>query len=1195
MNRGGALFAIALTVLLIVTAGPANAQGEAAPSSGPPIRPTEITYTTPTNYDTFVQWWRDLEAQYPNYLHMWSPNQAYGLGQVPSSSAHPPYDLYMVRLTNESLGFAKPEVLFMGNPHGDERAGPIGAYWFVHWLLRHASSDQWNTPYDDWLRWLLDNREVYFLVSHNPDGFDRIRRCDATNIDLNREADHDGPEPAQSGCSRTPSQVFESVQGRTVARFTEEHQIRTGMDFHGGTRALLYPWGSTRSAVSAVSPVTGRTWNYAPPDFYYFDVFSHRMGDFMGDYDGAWSGNFDDRNVGTPPGIVGYVARGTYLSWAYGADTADNPVEAPYVDSGPYQGAGALWITPEISTIKNPAAAYYGGDDTLGFGIDVRRMILSMIDGAQPYVRWHPTGALDGLQVEQGSYFGLAWQVNGSLVVDATKVQWGTDPDPIGNPAYVTSDRTDFAGQFAGGTGWDGAADGGTNGFVWRETLRSPTALGTYYFVARAKVDQRYSQVLAPSTYGTDSYLRIVKERAAPGFAEDIAGADGLEHMEYREWWDSPVLRVEVVPDVTPPVVTLRAPPDGSVIRAGTPLDFDVFDGTLAFVTASVDGNPAAPLPFPWDLSTVGWADGTHTVRITAADQGGLVTTADHSFILDSTAPTIALISPAAGAVIRDGTILDLEIADLHLTTVTWTTGGPPTGLAAPYDVDTTGWAEGPVSVQVTAFDQAGNWRRDTFDFTIDSTAPVITLVSPANNSIFRAGTVLDFTVTDLTAIAASWSDGTGVRTLVVPYDVDTAGWADGPVAIEIAATDAVGLVTAASFTFEIDGTAPIVTFVSPGDGAVVRPGRIVDLSVVDDNLVGVEVDWGSGWITTPAPYDVDTTSWADGSYAIHVRAMDAAGNEVSVQYGLTIDGTPPSLARSDTGDFVPRGHLITFAIDDANLVAVAYDFGSGPSYFLPPYEFDTSGWPDGVYTIFLRAADSAGNEATLTTTLTVDGTPPSISAVSPAGDVLAQPGLVATFAVNDAHLDAVALVVDGTSSSFAAPYEVDTAGWPDGAHDVEVLATDLAGNAGSLSLTITIDGTPPVVDSPAASDRPVGSSIPVVVSSVTDAHGPASVTLHWRFADGGWQTVAMVEGAYGDYSAMIPAQSQPGAIELYVSAVDDAGNAAQTSPLTIHVTARPATQASGLPVWVLAVLIAAILAVIMIVLILRSRRSSPK
>ncbi len=1194
MRRRAVLVSVLMAWTLALTANlgaDASVRGDDnAPLGDLPMEPTEVTYKIPADYDTFVQWWQNLEANYPGFLHGWSPNQAYGLGPVPSSTAHPPYDLWMVRLTNESVAGPKPEVFFMGNPHGDEKAGPIGAYWSVDWFLRHATNDTWNTPYDDWLNWLLDHREVYFLVSHNPDGFDRIVRCEASGIDLNREADHDGPEGAGS-CPRGASQVFETVQGRTVARFMEEHQVRAGMDFHGGIRALLYPFGSTRPGVSAASPVTGRSWAYAPPDFAFFDVFSHRMGDYMLDL-----GNLGPLNVGTPPGIVGYEAHGTYLAWGYGSNTAAAPAEAPYVNNGPYRGSGALWITPELSTIKNPPEASYGGDLSPGFGMDVRNMLLAMIDVAQPYARWHPTGVVDGVTVQAGSYANLAWQVNGSLVVDDTYVVWSTDPDPIGNPQGSSGHQTTFAGQFWGGTGWEGANQGTTNGYVWRESWQAPSTTGTYYVAARAKVDQRYAQVLRPDIYGSDSYLRIVKERTMPGWSEDIVGADGLEHMEYTEWWDSDVLRIEVLPDTTPPVITLRSPADGAVVRAGTRIDFHVADGNPGTSTFSVDGGTPALLPPPWDVNTNGWTDGTHSVTVTATDAGGYVAQRSASFDFDSTAPAISLVTPSAGSMLAVGSWIDLQVVDPHLVSVTWAINGSTAPLAAPFDIDTTGWSEGAVTVTIIASDVPGNAATQAYDFTIDVGPPVVSLVSPAANSVVRAGTPLDFAVADVSATSVTSDDGGGAVALAAPHDIDTTGWPDGPVTIAIAATDAFGRQTFASFPFTFDSSPPAVTLLSPSSGSVVRPGTVVDLAVFDANLVAVFWDTGSGETTIPAPFDVSTAGLSDGAYSIQVRALDAAGNEGTLSFALVIDGTPPTVSRIDVGTVVRPGHDVSFAIDDANLGATTFDTGAGAQPLLPPWQIETVTWTDGDYAIEVRVLDLAGNEATLDAMISIDGTAPLVAA-DLANDDLIRPGTPIRFTATDLHGPALEWVsIDGTPTDLMPPWssqhEVDTTGWVDGTHAVSVRATDLAGNLVIYTIQLTTDGTPPTIGPPTGQDVRVRIALDVSVM-VEEDHGPVDVILQWRFAGGGWNALPMVSGGSGVWTASIPGQSEPGTVEVYVTATDELGNEGQSEIASVQVRAVPPAPAWESTVRLIAIALAVALAVGALIFLRRKRKGS--
>ena len=482
-----------------------------------------------------MSWYQSLESNYSNHIEVFKANQLYGTGNITGG-----YDDYYVRITNESRGLHKPEVLFLGSPHGDETAGTISMFWFTEWLMRKALTDEPCSDYSkDWLHWLLNNREIYFEVSHNPYGFDYDQRYDANGWDLNREADFNGPGSGTGG-------IWASVQGKTLVRFVNNHTIRVGCDFHGGTRLLIYPWASTHGSIYGTSPITSETYEGAPPDFNFFDVSSLRLGSYMGNPSG--DGFLDEDSVGTIDSMIWYTVQGGMTPWGYAADVISNPNEDPYVEDeifGNYPGAGILWVTPEMSYTKNPSESTFGNDTTPGFGWEVRRYLLHQTDLAQPYVRWMNQSPDYSYQVPLGTSFNLSWQVNGSLVVDHTYLQWGTDDDPINNFTHTTPDHDQHAGDYTGGTGWENAYEGMTNGTTYVEPINFSTP-GEYYFVAKAQVDQIYKNVLAPGEYGNTSYLRIVKERTNDSYYESLNGTDGLEEINGQLWWYSPIIKVTV-------------------------------------------------------------------------------------------------------------------------------------------------------------------------------------------------------------------------------------------------------------------------------------------------------------------------------------------------------------------------------------------------------------------------------------------------------------------------------------------------------------------------------------------------------------------------------------------------------------------------------------------------------------------------
>jgi hypothetical protein len=538
-------------------------------------------YNKPATYAQLISWYQALEALHPGYIEVFKANELYDTGIATGG-----YDLYYVRITNETRGFHKPEVLFLGGPHGDETVGTVGMFWFTDWLMRMAFTDEPCQGYSkDWLRWLVDNREIYFEVSHNPYGFDHgPSRADGNGWDLNREADMDGPGRPTGG-------IWASVNGKTLRAFVDNHTIRVGCDFHGGARMILYPWGSTHRSINGISPITGYSYEYAPPDFFFFDASSLRLGNYIGDY----GGNLNKYNIGTIPDTVEYEVEGGIGQWAYGADVVKNPVEDPWV-VGNYPGAGILWLSPEMSGTKNPAESTFGNDTLARYGAEVRRIILHQTDLAQPSVLWQQGTIDNNTNILPDRTIPLIWQVNGSLVVDHTFIQWGKNPDPINNPEYFTSDHNEHEGAYYGGTGWDNADNGQTQRITYMENITSSTP-GEYYFVAKSQVDQIYANVLRPEVYRNNPYLRLLKERTNDSYYEELEGSDGTEKIIGQTWWVSQIIHVTVTTENEAP--NKPAKPSGQ-IRGNVTVEY-----TYTTNTTDPDGNQVYYL---WD-----WGDGTQS------------------------------------------------------------------------------------------------------------------------------------------------------------------------------------------------------------------------------------------------------------------------------------------------------------------------------------------------------------------------------------------------------------------------------------------------------------------------------------------------------------------------------------------------------------------------------------------------------
>jgi len=136
----------------------------------------------------------------------------------------------------------------------------------------------------------------------------------------------------------------------------------------------------------------------------------------------------------------------------------------------------------------------------------------------------------------------------------------------------------------------------------------------------------------------------------------------------------------------------------------------------------------------------------------------------------DSQAPSVSISNPLAGARISGLWPVTVSASDnIGVSRVELYAGGSLIAMSSqsPYQfsLDTTGLPEGSLTLTAKAFDAAGNAESSSISVTVnnivDTTAPVITSLTPANGSILK-GTV---------TISASASDNIGVTSMVIYVD----------------------------------------------------------------------------------------------------------------------------------------------------------------------------------------------------------------------------------------------------------------------------------------------------------------------------------------------------------------------------------------------------------------------------------------
>ncbi len=305
---------------------------------------------------------------------------------------------------------------------------------------------------------------------------------------------------------------------------------------------------------------------------------------------------------------------------------------------------------------------------------------------------------------------------------------------------------------------------------------------------------------------------------------------------------------------------------------------------------------------------------------------------------LETTAPTVALTAPSAGATVSGTATLTASASDnVYVAGVQFLLDGQPLGsavTAAPYTLawDTRKIANGSHVLAARAWDQAGNSTTsasrtvtvsnppDTIPHTVQITNPTSQLASgPAG---LNAGTdgADESAVSGPLVLSAAASDNIGVASVqfqlnganigapdtTAPYRIlwDPRTVADGTYSLTAVATDVSGTTaTSSAVTVAVDHTAPTVTGITPAAGSTgVSTSSSVSATFSESIQSGTMLftlrDPSGNTVVSTITYD-DTTHTATlnhgtvaldalTTYTATVNATDLAGNAVQYSWSFT-------------------------------------------------------------------------------------------------------------------------------------------------------------------------------------------------------------------------------------------------------------------------------------------------------------------
>ncbi|WP_426262731.1 Ig-like domain-containing protein [Enterobacter sp. R-25] len=530
-------------------------------------------------------------------------------------------------------------------------------------------------------------------------------------------------------------------------------------------------------------------------------------------------------------------------------------------------------------------------------------------------------------------------------------------------------------------------------------------------------------------------------------------------------------------------------------------------------------------------------ADNGYTVQVSVSDAAGNPGSADKAITLDTTPPVISF-----NAVAVDDVINSVEHAQAQIVS------GSATGAnVGDRLVITVGSHQ-----YTTTVDASGNWS-------VGVPASVI-------SSLADGTATLSATITDSAGNSSTKTHDVVVNTASVALTVNT-----------IAGDDVINAAEA--------GTSLVIN----GSSAQFASGTQVTVTLNGKSYTATIQSDGS-WTTTVPAADVGALT-DGGHYPVSVAAQDSAGNSASATHSISVDTTAPVIGVNTlSGDDVlnaaeaqqpltvhgstsaEAGQTVTVTLGGKTYSATVANDGT---WTLDVPAADLAALNEGALTLTASVNDKAGNSGQTTHTLTVDTVAPTVTIGTVADDDIinnaeqlagqtisgtttAEQGQTVTVSFNDHNYQAT-VGADGSWSVFVPGH--DFLGLSDGNYTLTATVNDKAGNPGSATHDVTLNGDVPTITIHSFAQDDIVSAaehgIPLVVGGTTDA--PAGQTVTITLNGKTYTTTVQADGSwnYTVGSADVTALADGGSYVIHAQVSNTIGNTASDDhTVTVDLTA---------------------------------------
>ena len=508
--------------------------------------------------------------------------------------------------------------------------------------------------------------------------------------------------------------------------------------------------------------------------------------------------------------------------------------------------------------------------------------------------------------------------------------------------------------------------------------------------------------------------------------------------------------------DKTPPAITATvapAPGPNGVVTAPAVITFNCSDGLSGI----------AICPAPINVTTAGAGQ---VFNGTATDKAGNTTSTSVTLSVQL-APLSVIATPAPSANSAGWNNSDVTVS------FSCAGGVPPLQCAASQTVTLEGANQ---SISGTVTDAAGQTASTSVSINLDKTPPTITaVVSPvpdANGSIRALSATVTFTCSDSLS---------GVAICPTPITVTTAGLQT----FSGNATDIAGNTAATSIQFNLQPFPPlqVVASVAPAPNAAGWNNSPVTVSF--------QCTGGLDPVSCPSSQTVN----ADGAnQTITGTAIDAVGTAVSASAIVNLDRTPPLLnitSPLDGSVSTSTNISVSGQVSDG-LSGLTTVLCNGVPASVSSGSFSCSALiVQGAISVGVQATDVAGNVASASVSVNLQG--PRLTITSPSPQTLFGSASISVSGTVD---DPTArITVNGSQATVnGTTFTANNVVLREGTNLVTATGVNSGGGAGTASVNVVLDTTPPTVLIDSPRDKAVLTASRIYVTGLVSDVVPGTV-----------------------------------------------------------------------------------------------------